>query len=531
MATKKFGPARCALALAVAAAVLGAPLGAQAQAAAQERVIVVFKAGQGAALRAAIARLGGRVAVDLDEVNAVAVRLPSAAIAALKADRSVASIEADPIRYAMGGKSLSQRRSAAAAVAPAEVTPFGITMVQADQVSYNAANGRKVCIVDSGFDITHEDLQHTGVTGIDLTGSGIGDWNTDESHHGTHVAGTIAALGGNGIGVVGVVPTGTLPLHIAKVFDASGSAASSTILKGVLNCNKARANVISMSLGGGRPTNLEAKIYQLLSDRGVLVIAAAGNGGDTTTSYPAGYPSVMSVAAVDVNKAHAAFSQVNADVEIAAPGVDTLSTVPMGTNIESTLTVGASAYATTPMDGSPLLSATGALANFGLGDTPVPGSMTGKVCLIQRGNIAFSDKVLNCQTSGGIGAVIYNNTAGMLLGTLNGVATAIPSVGTSDTDGALMLAQVGQSATVAVQTSAYSYASYNGTSMATPHVSAVAALVWSNFPSCTGAQIRNALTSSAMDLGAAGRDGEFGFGLVQAKAAANYLTANPCSAP
>jgi subtilisin family serine protease len=404
-------------------------------------------------------------------------------------------------------------------------------MVQADQVSFDAGGGRKLCIIDSGFDAVHEDLQKSGVTGIDLTGSGIGGWNTDESFHGTHVAGTIAALGGNGLGVVGVVPTGALPLHIAKVFDASGSAASSTIIKGVLNCAKAKANVVSMSLGGGAPNNFENKVYEAMAKRGILVIAAAGNDGNTRTSYPAGYASVMSVGAIDVNKVRASFSQANADVEIAAPGVATLSTVPMGSNVVSTLVIGGSPYATLPMDGSPLLAASGVLADFGFGDAPVAGSMTGKVCLIQRGNIDFATKVVNCQNSGGVGAVVYNNTAGVLLGTLGDVATTIPSVGATDTDGALMLAQVGQSAGVAVQQSDYSYAEYNGTSMATPHVSAVAALVWSNFPGCSAAQIRNALNMSAMDLGTAGRDNEYGNGLVQAKAAAAYLTANACAAP
>jgi subtilisin family serine protease len=534
MASKKFVSAHCAIALAVAAVTFGAPMLVQAQTAAkQERVIVSFKAGQGAAVRAAIARAGGRVVVELDEFNAVAVRLPASAVAGLKRHGSVASIEADPLRRLMGGKSTSVRRGSGNAVQDAESAPYGIGMVQADQVSFNAAGGRKLCIIDSGFNLGHEDLQTSGLSGVDLTLSPAPgtSWNTDENSHGTHVAGTIAALGGNGIGVVGVVPGGTLPLHIAKVFDASGSASSSAILKGVLNCAKARANVISMSLGGGRPNNLETKVYDAMAKRGILVIAAAGNAGDTTTSYPAGYASVMSVAAIDINKVRADFSQVNADVEIAGPGVATLSTVPQGSQLESVVTVGGTPFKSAPMDGSPLSSANGALANFGIGDTPVAGSMAGKVCLVQRGGISFADKVLNCKASGGVGAVIYNNVPGMLFGTMGGIATTIPSAGASDTDGALMVNLAGQATSVAVQVSAANYAEYSGTSMATPHVSAVAALVWSNFPACSPAQIRNALNMSAMDLGTAGRDNEYGNGLVQAKAAVNYLMANSCAAP
>jgi subtilisin family serine protease len=529
MLLKSSGLVRCALSAVAAAAVLALPLAAHA-AAKQERVVVTFKDGGATAARAAVVSAGGRVVIDLSDLNALAARVPSAALKALKADRRLASVEADPLRHLMVvGKGSPRAAGRNLASAGSEQVPFGIPMVQADQLSFNAAGGQKLCIIDAGYDLSHEDLQKTNVSGVDLTTTQLGDWDTDENSHGTHVAGTIAALGGNGVGVVGVVPGGNLPLFIAKVFDASGSASSSAIIKGVRQCARAGATVISMSLGGGRPTNFEEKTYQRMADKGILVIAAAGNAGDTTTSYPAGYASVMSVAAIDVNKAKASFSQSNADVEIAAPGVDTLSTVPPGLSSMGTLTVGAGSYAVLAMDGSPRTTGTGALADFGFGGTATPGAMTGKVCLISRGNdIAFSDKVLNCQASGGVGAVVYNNTAGDLLGTLGTVVTTIPSVGTTQANGTAMLAQLGTSATVAVVADPAKYALFNGTSMATPHVSGVAALVWSNHTACTAAQIRSTLQKSAMDLGAAGRDNDFGFGLVQAKAASDRIVAMGC---
>ena len=156
------------------------------------------------------------------------------------------------------------------------------------------------------------------------------------------------------------------------------------------------------------------------------------------------------------------------------------------------------------------------LADFGLGEA-VNNAVAGKVGLIARGNIDFATKVSNCQASGGLGAVVYNNVAGGFSGTLGTTVTAIPSVTASDTEGASMTGQIGQSATVAVTPSSYAY--FDGTSMATPHVSAVAALVWSYFPTCTGSQIRVSLTRSALDLGTPGRDDKFGYGLVQAKTA------------
>ena len=89
-----------------------------------------------------------------------------------------------------------------------------------------------------------------------------------------------------------------------------------------------------------------------------------------------------------------------------------------------------------------------------------------------------------------------------------------------------MKLQLTQSATVGVSASNYAY--FDGTSMATPHVSAVAALVWAVHPTCTATQLRASLDLSAQDLGAAGRDNKFGYGLVQAKAASDRIAAKGC---
>jgi len=517
--------ATCA-ALGMAVSMLAMPLAAQAQATSQHvRVVVAFKAGMGAAVRAAILKAGGSVNADMSEVDAMVVDVPRAKLAALRAMSQVEFVDAGASRRIMG--KVASRARVPATVASTQVVPYGITMVQADQVSDASAGNRKLCIVDSGINAAHPDLAGIPLTGENFSGSG--DWNTDENSHGTHVAGTIAAVD-NSIGVVGVAPHAKLNLHIAKVFDATGSASSITIAKAMLSCMRAHANVVSMSLGGSSASPIEQKVVTLLAKRGMLIIAAAGNAGDTSTSFPAGFAEVVSVAAVDSNMAKASFSQSNADVEISAPGVAVLSTVPAGSQLGASLTVGAGGYTVLGMDGSPITSANGPLADFGLGDTPAAGSMSGKVCLISRGTISFADKVLNCTSSGGIGAVIYNNTAGELAGTMGETVTTIPSVGATQADGATMLGQVGQAASVSVFHTADEYASYNGTSMATPHASSVAALVWSLHTGCTAEQIRSSLNKSAMNLGAAGRDNDFGFGLIQAKAAHDRITAMGCGA-
>jgi serine protease len=285
----------------------------------------------------------------------------------------------------------------------AETSPYGIAMVQADQVSDQYAGNQTLCIIDSGYDLAHDDLQKSGVTGGN-TAPSAGEWNIDNNSHGTHVAGTIAALGGNGIGVRGVHQSGNLNLHIVKVFTADGWAWGSDLVKAIAQCRDNGAKVVSMSLGGGGASNYERNAMNDFYANGMLLIAAAGNDGNSSLSYPASYDSVMSVAAVDRNRNRASFSQYNAQVEISGPGVAVKSTVP-------------------------------------------------------------------------------NN----------------------------------------------GYASYSGTSMATPHVSAVASLVWSYAPNCSAAELRDAMINSAQDLGSAGRDQSYGYGLVQALAMKTNLESRSCA--
>ncbi len=500
--------------IAVAVKVLVATLavgviGSASAAADTTRVIVAFKPGSAASMKSAVKAAKGNVKHEIHGMNAMAIEVPTAALKGLQNNPNIEYVEEDEKRVPFALTS----PSTGTPYLLGQSVPYGIKMVQAD------------LLFDSGVDRAHEDLSANAANMSGQYNSGTGDWFTDQNSHGTHVAGTIAAVNNSGKGVVGVNPNGKLKLHIVKVFGADGWAYSSTLASAANQCGTAGANVISMSLGGGRSNKTEQRAFDQLQAKGVLSIAAAGNDGNTVISYPAGYASVMMVGAVDENKAWADFSQYNAKMEIAAPGVGVLSTVPTNSGTAPALTVGSTVYAPGGMDGSPVASATAPLANFGNGDV-TNAAMAGKVCLISRGVIDFATKVMNCQNSGGVGAVVYNNVAGGFGGTMGTTVSAIPSVTASDTEGAQMMGQLGQSATVGVVANSYAY--FDGTSMATPHVSAVAALVWSYTPTCTGAQIRASLTKSAMDLGPAGRDTKFGWGLVQAKAAKDRIASLGC---
>ncbi|BBN81732.1 peptidase S8 [Pseudoalteromonas sp. A25] len=461
-----------------------------------------------------MATLGVQNAQFKASLNAVVAQLSETQLMALRNDTQVEYVEEDLPRRLM---SQSQ--------------PYGISMVQADlvddSVASAASGGKKICVIDSGLDLPHEDMGARGDTISGTNDSGTGNWYEHGGPHGTHVAGTIAALN-NGIGVRGVI--GTDPsMHIIKVFNAAGWGYSSELVDAINKCQAAGSDVVNMSLGGEGSSITERNGIQAAADAGMLLIAAAGNDGVPTNttdieSYPASYDSVMSVAAIDSNKALADFSQKNSQVEIAAPGVDVNSAYPEGLGTIVSLSVAGQSYDSNGMENQG--NANAPLYNFATGESIDTGA-SGKVCLIQRGNISFHDKVKNCEDSGGLGAIIYNNAAGSFGGTLGDTnQTTIPAVTVSDSDGATMLNNIGMTASVNLDPSNYGLMS--GTSMASPHVAGVAALVWSHHPSCTASQIRAVLTATAQDLGATGRDVKFGYGLVQTKDAIDFITEKGC---
>ncbi|MFC3033390.1 S8 family serine peptidase [Pseudoalteromonas fenneropenaei] len=414
-----------------------------------------------------------------------------------------------------------------------QVTPYAVYQSQANQVTFDANAGMKVCVIDSGLDASNPDFIWGNITGDN--DAGTGNWYAHGGPHGTHVAGTIGAADNN-VGVVGMAPG--VAMHIIKVFNAEGWGYSSDLAHAANLCSQAGANIISMSLGGGGANSTESNAFANFTAAGGLVVAAAGNDGNNVRSYPAGYPSVMMVGANDADNNIADFSQfpscttgrgknVKDDeticVEVTAGGVDTLSTYPADMATSSNLTADGAFFASSAMENSG--NVTGSLFFMGTAEA-TNAAASGKVCLIDRGNISFHDKVANCEASGGIGAIIVNNEAGMLYGTLGDTnSTSIPAVGAALEDRAALLAA--SSANINIGTSDYGFMS--GTSMATPAVSGIAALVWSNFPECTGTEIRAALKATAQDAGAAGKDVYFGYGIVKAADAHAYLTANGCA--
>jgi thermitase len=267
--------------------------------------------------------------------------------------------------------------------------------------AFPTTGGPKIGIVDTGIRATHEDLAGQVADCARSQGTLFGPGKiqegscADDNGHGTHVAGTIAGHANNGKGVAGVAFNS--PLTICKALSGTrGSGSTSDVANCITWAADKGVKVLSMSLGGGTSTTLQNAV-KYAAGKDVLIVAAAGNDGNATLNYPAAYPEVVSVAATDRNDQHASFSNANDDVEIAAPGVDVVSS--------------------------------------------------------------------------------YNS---------------------SDT----------------------SYTTLSGTSMATPHVAGVAAVIRGKNPTFTAEQARSKLDASVDDKGAAGRDPQYGFGRVNLQKAA-----------
>jgi type VII secretion-associated serine protease mycosin len=270
-----------------------------------------------------------------------------------------------------------------------------IHTTQAWQKSTGA--GVIVAVIDTGVDGSHPDLAGHVLTGYNAITNKVGG-NTDGNGHGTHVAGTIAALTGNGVGVSGFAPDARiLPV---KVFGNDGAGYMSDVAEGIVWATDHSAKVINMSIGSTAKLAAVSSAIKYARSKGVTVVAAAGNEREegSPTSYPAADEGVIAVAATDSADRYAYYSNAGSYVDVAAPGSNIINT-----------------YSTSLHDGD--------------------------------------------------------------------------------------------------------YAMMSGTSMASPHVAAVAALLKAYQPAITPDQVEQALESSAVDLGTKGFDKNYGNGRIDAAAA------------
>ena len=499
---------------------------------------------------------GGEIVSQYAELSALAVRLTPDALARLKADPNVEYVEPDYERHALGFRSGSDTGVglkpssgiSAQAVTPQAVrwtasgeTTWGDTALRVPTLrasNYTGA-GVAVCVGDTGIDGNHPEFQGKlkGYRNFTSDANRTSAYSlNDVSHHGTHVSGTIFAQYGAGTGAsglqsgedvngVGGVASG-VNLYMARVLDDTGHGSSSGIINGVNWCaGQLRSKggseahvVISLSLGGGGASRTEQRAYTAAYNAGALIVAASGNDG-AAVSYPAAYDNVLAVGAIDDSGTVASFSNFGSKVALVGPGVHVLSSVPLGQGSAATASaVNVPAFGdVSGADKSGKGSVTGSIVAAGGTNSEFCGTSTrnpalsGNIALIARGTCTFEEKVANAAASGARGVMLYNNAAGALGASLTNTYS-IPVVGLTQQDGQATLAKLPTSGTVTVTSADYEY--FDGTSMATPHVSAAAAVVWAAKPSLTPTQLSSLLTSTATDLGTAGKDNSYGYGLV-----------------
>ena len=277
--------------------------------------LIGFKGAVSANHKNEVSKFGGTVEHQFKYMNVVHVTLPPQAVKALENNPNVAYIE-ENVKYE----------------AVSQTVPYGVTHIKADVAHSQGVTGSgvKVAILDTGIDASHPDLNVAG--GASFV-SGEPNALTDGNGHGTHVAGTVAALN-NSVGVLGVAYD--VDLYAVKVLGSDGSGTLAGIAQGIEWSIANGMDVINMSLGGSTGSSTLKQASDNAYNSGIVVVAAAGNSGNffgliNTIGYPARYDSVIAVGAVDANNNRASFSSVGNELEVMAPGVSILSTLPGNT--------------------------------------------------------------------------------------------------------------------------------------------------------------------------------------------------------
>jgi serine protease len=466
-----------------------------------------------------------RAVVPFETWNGFGAELTAAEVASLRASAEVRWVE--PVR---------ERHKFAQARNPLHQTvPFGLQTIFAPPAQAGFIKGTiNVVVIDTGVDYHHPDLQAAWAGGRNVLND-IDDPMDDDSH-GTHVAGTIAAAD-NGFGVVGVAPK--VRLWGVKVLNGQGTGDTLGVIKG-LDWVAAKKDalggnwVINLSLGAYEESPGEREAFQKIRDKGILVIAAAGNLSTADTpgviAFPAAYPSVIAVGATTFDRKLAYFSGQGPELDLAAPGVDVLSTIPAGLLTISYLADNDVATIAPALLGSKQGVITGEFVYCGTGKVgDFPHSVAGKIALVKRGDsVSFRDKTRNAKDAGAIAVAIFDDEAlpsskvwTLLIADEDRTYDWPVTIRLTMQMGEALMAKGPHPITLA--NTADEYAEYNGTSMASPHVVGAAALIWSMAPDATAAQVVNALTATAIDLGAPGVDPQFGAGLINVNAAAHFL--------
>ncbi|GKY98033.1 hypothetical protein MPSEU_000761400 [Mayamaea pseudoterrestris] len=426
-----------------------------------------------------------------------------------------------------------------------EIVPYGVSLSQGSDSgasNYQAYSSRtygacndpnsiKIAIIDSGADVNHPDLPCRDINADDTNciGSEFGvdgeTWSTPRNPHGTHVFGIVAARRNNELGIVGM--TENVCYMFAQIFGEDGSSKNSAVIDAVDWAVENGATVINMSLGSSTRSRTAEQYFAVIRKQGILVVSAAGNDGNSDYHYPASYDSVISVASVDANLQRSEFSQYNSMVDIAAPGSAILSTFAGNATNAAVLIGPKGAYTAATMVGTIQPDSEGMAGQLvfcsDFGKNVCEGS-GGHICVIQRGETSFEVKAANCEASGGVAAIIYNNLPNtILVGAISeSSGVNIPVIGMTAEDAtSLYMGSYGNLVSIQAMTG---YAIMDGTSMSTPFVTGAIAEIWRHCPRCSADAVESCLMAEALPL----NDSDTDYGFLQTKNAFSCLASRQC---
>lgn len=386
---------------------------------------------------------------------------------------------------------------------------YSLPMIGADIAHLEGykGDGIKVGVIDTGIDYNHPDLGGSGTPGNNAdfgplaprvkygydfvgddydaeTAGSLPDpdaFPDDCNGHGTHVSGIIGANGDPATGhALGVAPNVTFGAY--RVFGCDGSADTEVILAAMDRASADGMDVVNMSLGEAFatwPDYPDAAAADAMTDAGTLVVASAGNSGESglfSSGSPGVGKKVISVASVENTNVTSRYFSV--------------SPVPAGTDGQ---------FVFQPADGAPLPPDSGssplAQASVQDGCTAIS-DLPGSIAVIQRGTCSFAVKAANAQAAGAIGVVLYNNQTGVVSPTVEGAGITIPVVMIGKEHGDALWTQLGTTATnltwntstkvepnpIAGLVSDFSSFGMAADLTLTPDVSAPGGNIWSTFP-------------------------------------------------
>ncbi|MEH7708082.1 S8 family peptidase [Bacillus toyonensis] len=272
---------------------------------------------------------GGTIEKIYKYTPTVVSKIPVDSIDSLRKNPNITTVEKDVSVEVIPDikKEYSQKRSSIMNSGAPVLSDWNMERVKISPVHKQGYKGSniKIGIIDSGIDITHEDIKITDGINIIDTNSNY----TDEFGHGTRVAGVIAALDNNK-GVLGMAPLSKI--YAIKVLDSRGKGSISNVISGIEWAIDNKLDIVNLSLQTIINNNALEEVVKKAHEQGIILVAAAGNKGHNgiqeTITYPAAYKEVISVGAIDENNEKVIFSSVGNRLDLVAPGNNVYTTIP-----------------------------------------------------------------------------------------------------------------------------------------------------------------------------------------------------------